>query len=92
MTTSIPLHMKLKPYSFGSPKIVLEENTRNSSKNQDGRVNFLCGTKKESGPSPLIYPDGRREGPVFKFPADYFISWLTSRDCLMSHSFWERST
>ena len=22
----------------------------------------------------------------------YFISWLVSRDCLMSHSFWDRST
>ncbi len=22
----------------------------------------------------------------------YFISWLLSRDCLISHSFWDRST
>ena len=22
----------------------------------------------------------------------HFISWLSSRDCLMSHSFWDRST
>ena len=33
----------------------------------------------------------RREAPAAGGPS-YAISWLVSRDCLMSHSFWDRST
>ena len=33
-------------------------------------------------------PSGRRPGGAHIF----YISWLFSRDCLMSHSFWDRST